>query len=1437
MDRVFAALIIVLVINQVLSAQLIGSFPQGGGKMSIETTDGPIQVGGLEFQADAGILTQGSSPAPFAFFIPNSANPGNVTFGVLGVPITIDGIVELDMTVSDTATGSDIVGTWGDDITPRQFPINGILADNNVNPLLSASIPSGGGPVSIFPRNDDPVTMQRLSLQAQSGSFTGGSDPAPFDTLVTSSSSLWVANSAANVTIDGDVTLDLLASFDTSISGTWFGENDNSLGSFFVRAAPPEFSTALQGISRREGPISIRSTDEPINLRGLDIRSSRSALSSTGDPSPFASLDDNSTDRWSVSSSTDVLIDGAVTLDVQTSDNREVEAYYFDGTRSFEFGIEPRTQVQSLIGSFPFDGGPISIRPFNSNNPVSVFGVSLTATAGTLTGGGSAAPFNTLSNNTPTQWSADSNAPITLDGSVVLDVEASSDAQLSGEWSDGFGTNSLSLLPVAPPFSSDLRATFPSDGGHITLTSNRQPFSARTVELTARSGELTGGGSAAPFEAITENSSSRWAAESNVAITIDGSVTLDVYASANAGIDGLVRDDGNNPRRIAVTGQTQSLAGSFDFDGGPITIRSVGNPVATRGLNLNAISGSLAGGGSPAPYDTLAANTASEWSVNSSAFVTIDGSVTLDVVASGNANINGEFSDGLNVRPFTLTRNQPGLTTQLIGSFPFAGGPVSVESVNAPFVTRGLDFTATQGIISSGGSAGPYESVTNNTVSRWTVNSSVDVTIDGKIELDLMASEDTSFDAFVTNASVTNSFDVRRDAPVIGDSPLIGTFPPEGGNITLTTIDGPIDAGGIEFIADPGELTQGASPAPFAFFIPNSAAPGNVTLGVLGTPTTLDGSVELDVFARGDAEITAFWGEGVTPRPFPVSNRPFVDGSESALIGSVPFDGGTLTLAPNNDPVITRGLNIEAMTGTLTGGGSAAPYDSLVTNTAETWVVESSADVTIDGPVELDVVVSKAAQLNGFATTNDGINAISFVQDAPESTDQIFGSYASGGGPISIVAPNGPVSTRSLDLRAPTTSTSSLIAGGSAAPYEQVVTATGNRWTATSTVDVVIDGVVTLDVEVSNTPFEIIQGLVSDGTTASSFAVRERAALTGLSASFPFDGGPVTLLGSGQQISNIDMTTIVGTLTGGGDAAPFSLLAENTNQRWAAESTVDVMIDGSVTLDVLASADAQITASVGSDFETESIFVRRLGPQFSTALVGNYDVGGGPVSLTADSPVSIRTLEISATQGALTAGADPAPFNSVVDNSSERWSVESTANVAIDGTIQLSVEAAQGSVLNGLYNDGSETFAFSVLRSGFDFGGAITAVYPAEGGRLTLISNGGIDLGGVEFVAEPGVLTQGASAAPFAFFIPNLAAPGNVTLGVLGTPVTIDGPVELDIFVAAGTPLGAISANFGGGIVPTSFNVFPLTQVPEPSSNLLVCLGLIGLLTVRRRKR
>jgi len=129
----------------------------------------------------------------------------------------------------------------------------------------------------------------------------------------------------------------------------------------------------------------------------------------------------------------------------------------------------------------------------------------------------------------------------------------------------------------------------------------------------------------------------------------------------------------------------------------------------------------------------------------------------------------------------------------------------------------------------------------------------------------------------------------------------------------------------------------------------------------------------------------------------------------------------------------------------------------------------------------------------------------------------------------------------------------------------------------------------------------------------------------------------------------------------------------------------------------------------------------------------------------------------------------------------------------------------------------------------------LLGIWPQAGGNITIEPTGdSIQAGGLEFVAEPGILTQGESPAPFAFFIPNLAYPGNVTLGSLGAPVWIDGPIELDVAVAAFAGCGDVTATWGKGVVPTAFPMW--AGCPEPTSFSLAAFGLVGILGLRARR-
>ena len=230
----------------------------------------------------------------------------------------------------------------------------------------------------------------------------------------------------------------------------------------------------------------------------------------------------------------------------------------------------------------------------------------------------------------------------------------------------------------------------------------------------------------------------------------------------------------------------------------------------------------------------------------------------------------------------------------------------------------------------------------------------------------------------------------------------MGTFPAEGGRLTVTPTDGPIQAGGIELIPTSGTLTQGESAHPFQFFLPNSEAPENVTFGSLGTTVTIDGPLRLNVTISADAIVQGNWGDGSTPVAFPITGGggdpvdpvdPGTGGGgsevmdapaltqesigvaiedlgpvvlESQLLVLFPEDGGPLTLMGTNGPVDTLGVEIIAAEGSIFRGDSAEPFQFFLGDDPGRIVLGSlGVPVTIDEPITLDIFASADAVLSG----------------------------------------------------------------------------------------------------------------------------------------------------------------------------------------------------------------------------------------------------------------------------------------------------------------------------------------------------------------------------------------------------------------------------------------------------------------------------------------
>ncbi len=400
-------------------AELVGVFPAEGGKITIAPTAGPVFAGGIEFIPTEGTLTQGVSAAPFQFFIPNSSAPRNVTFGVLGTPVQIDGPVTLDV---DASADAIIDASWGNGVTPTAFPVigGGLLPDGSeaptgpitgggnsgggnsgggnggggngggggntgggignghdgpVDPRLVGTFPAAGGKLTVAP-TAGPVQVSGIQLVPSRGTVTAGENSAPFSFFIPDSSApenVTLGLLGTPATFDGPVILDVTVSADAIVSGVW-GEG----------ASPIKFA--------------INSSDDPV------------------DPGTGGGPDVTNNPPLSQAS-----------IDLALED------------------LGPAAVESQLLVLFPEGGGPLTI--MGTNGPVETLGIEFVAEPGVLFQGDSAAPFGFFLENTEATGNVTLGSlgvPVVIDEPITLDIFASADAVLSGQWGEG----NLSTFPA-----------------------------------------------------------------------------------------------------------------------------------------------------------------------------------------------------------------------------------------------------------------------------------------------------------------------------------------------------------------------------------------------------------------------------------------------------------------------------------------------------------------------------------------------------------------------------------------------------------------------------------------------------------------------------------------------------------------------------------------------------------------------------------------------------------------------------------------------------------------------------------------------------------------------------------------------------------------------------------------------------------------------------
>ena len=591
---------------------------------------------------------------------------------------------------------------------------------------------------------------------------------------------------------------------------------------------------------------------------------------------------------------------------------------------------------------------------------------------------------------------------------------------------------------------AQLVGTFPTGGGNLVLSTETNPVQFAALRLASSQGNLTPGSVLAPFQSRTSFSNSiEYFASSDV--VVDGSITLDLAVSANAVVQGWHQQRrGERGERIAFpisAGETTPFPffATRPFSGGPITIAPFAGSAAAplTGIQLNAASGELTSGGSAAPFESLESNTSESWSAASTAAVFIDGPIELDVVASSNSSISGQFSSGSATGEFAVNSLPPPTDTQIVGRYSIDGGPISVQSTQ-PVSIRQLQLNSSGGNLIGGTNAAPFENIVSNTDTEWSVSSNAAVVLNGSVDLDVQVEPNTFVKGFTNDGVATSAFQLYALSEEDLDAELFGIFPEEGGLLTVVTTKGPILAGGLHFdVNSPSDITVTEVPAPFAFFIPSSN-PLDVTLGVLGAPVELNGPVTLGIEVSANAIInTAQWGQSVVPTDFPVVGGLLQTGltrEPDRLAGTYSLAGGPVSIQATGDPVPLRELELVAANGSLIDQDSAAPFES-VTTSGTSWTAQSSVDVMIDGEIVLGVEVAPFSLVRGIGTTSDDTFAFSlnsFTEDVIAS--ELVAVFPEGGGKVTVFATEEPITTDTLEFA--TDDIGAITAGFDPAPFD-----------------------------------------------------------------------------------------------------------------------------------------------------------------------------------------------------------------------------------------------------------------------------------------------------------------------------------------------------------------------------------------------------------------
>lgn len=402
-------------------------------------------------------------------------------------------------------------------------------------------------------------------------------------------------------------------------------------------------------------------------------------------------------------------------------------------------------------------------------------------------------------------------------------------------------------------------------------------------------------------------------------------------------------------QQVPSLGSFPHILGTYPEEGGLISLTVTNDDALIAGIDFVSQNGDLV----PIP-DNLSAsddgfafflanyeNQVTFGNLGATTRFTAGTTTQLSVGVAPNNDVGAGWGRGAYPVQIPLAPLNPG-ESALIGSFPLQGGPVSVTAIGQDFtISSGFfDFQSTSGALVPFDlvDATPFEFYVANTPNQIRLGSLEEMTFFENTTTTLPVGisagasdvnailEDSSTGIAESIQLVTSKYTIddalapiieRTDLlttlpptvdppvvppvvepPVVGSNALVGSFPADGGPISIVANE-TVAVNGFDFQSQSGGLVPADDAAPFTFFLSNT--PDQVTIGTLGDGIIFEEgtTVELPLeIVAGTEDVQAFWGDGATPVPFSVG--PSLD-NEDNLIGG----GGGMT--PVDPPEMPNG--------------------------------------------------------------------------------------------------------------------------------------------------------------------------------------------------------------------------------------------------------------------------------------------------------------------------------------------------------------------------------------------------------------------------------------------------------------------------------------------------------------------------------------------------